>query len=250
MGEFMNNLNIKEVEGGKKKVFIRLSYYLWAAFSSIAAICIAALAIINSTWIYSIIVSKYRLAEFTGLSEDALVRDYKGLINYLQNPFIDKLNFENFTMSTYGEIHFVEVKRIFLMLILITVIFLTALAVMITLRKNKRVNKEGLLKSFNSSSNILIGFFIGIVILYLIDFSWAFTMLHKIFFRNDYWIFDPKLDPVIIALPEELFMICGGAILIILLIMITVVKVIYYRKNRSSLYLKDSNIDTDISYRS
>ena len=55
---------------------------------------------------------------------------------------------------------------------------------------------------------------------YLIDFSWAFTMFHKLFFRNDYWIFDPRIDPIIIALPEELFMICGGAILILLVIRI------------------------------
>ena len=238
----MKNLSVRAVESGRKKVLGRILYYLWAVFSSIAAICVAVLAIINSTWIYSIIVSKYRLAEVTAVSEEALMRDYKGLIKYLQNPFIDKLNFENFTMSTYGEIHFVEVKRIFLMLILIAVIFLAALAVMIILRKNKRVNKGGLLKSFNSSSNILIGFFISIVILYLIDFSWAFTMFHKIFFRNDYWIFDPNLDPVIIALPEELFMICGGAILFVLLIMITVIKVMYYKRNRRSLFLKDRDV--------
>ena len=111
------------------------------------------------------------------------------------------------------------------------------------LRKFKKKNIEGLLKSFNSSANILIGFFAGIVALYFIDFSWAFTMFHKIFFRNDYWIFDPTIDPVINALPEELFMICGAAILFVLLIMIIVVKFMYYRRKNNKTYSKNNSIE-------
>jgi integral membrane protein (TIGR01906 family) len=32
-----------------------------------------------------------------------------------------------------------------------------------------------------------------------------FVVFHKIFFRNDYWIFDEASDPIIKVLPDEFF---------------------------------------------
>ena len=87
-----------------------MAKFAWIIYSSIAAICIATITIINSTWIYKLVVKKYDLTTITGLSEQALMREYRGLINYLQNPFVDKLRFDNFAMSTYGEVHFYEVN--------------------------------------------------------------------------------------------------------------------------------------------
>lgn len=235
----MNNVdtNIKN-----KSIIKILINCIWIVYSSIAAICIAALAVINSTWIYKIVVSKFNLSTVTGISKQALIDEYRGLINYLENPFIQKLKFDNFAMSTYGEVHFHEVKKIFMMLIVIVAIFFIASIGWFIISKYKKnlINIKGLLKNFNSSANLLIGFFIGIVVLYFIDFSWAFTMFHKIFFRNNYWIFDPKLDPIIIALPEELFMICGGAILFVLLAMIIGVKYGYYRSKNKKVYSHNS----------
>ena len=231
----------------KERSIIRnLTKYAWIIYSSIVAICIATLTIINSTWIYKLVVKKYKLTTITGLSEQDLMKEYTGLINYLQNPFVDKLEFENFVMSTYGEVHFYEVKRIFISLMIIVAIFIVALVGWFIFSKYKKgsINIRGLLMSFNNSSNLLVVFFIGIVALYLIDFSWAFTMFHKIFFRNDYWIFDPRIDPIIVALPEELFMICGGAILILLVIMIIAIKWGYYRnRNNIKSYSENNGID-------
>lgn len=241
----MKNSNINLIMK-ENSILKRSARMIWIIYSSIVSICIAALAIINSTWIYKLVVKKYNLVSVTGISEEALMNEYRGLINYLQNPFINKLNFNNFDMSTYGEVHFYEVKKIFISLMIIVVIFIvTLLGYFIFNRYQKRTtNIIRLLNSFNSSANLLIVFFIGIVTLYFIDFSWAFTMFHKIFFRNNYWIFDPKIDPIIIALPEELFMICGGAILALLVIMIVSTKWAYY-KNRSNikLYAKNKEID-------
>ena len=238
-----SNVNIIKKE---KSIIKNLAKCAWIIYSSIAAICIAAVTIINSTWIYKLVVKKYDLTTITGLSEQALMMEYGGLINYLQNPFIDKLEFDNFVMSTYGEVHFYEVKKIFIALMLIIAVFIMALAGWFIFNKYKKgsINIRGLLRNFNNSANLLIIFFIGIVVLYLIDFSWAFTMFHKLFFRNDYWIFDPRIDPIIIALPEELFMICGGAILILLVIMIIAVKWGYYRnRNNIKSYSENSAIE-------
>ena len=37
-------------------------------------------------------------------------------------------------------------------------------------------------------------------------------------FDNDYWIFDPNLDPVITILPEEFFLHAGVMILVLILL--------------------------------
>ena len=56
MGEFMRNLGVNTVEKRKSKFLEKIGCYIWAIFSSISAICISALMIINSIWIYGVIV--------------------------------------------------------------------------------------------------------------------------------------------------------------------------------------------------
>ena len=238
-----SNVNIIKKE---RKIIEKLAKSVLILYFSLVAICMASLVIINSTWIYKVVIKKYNLTSITGISEKALMSEYRGLINYLQNPFVDKLKFDNFVMSTYGEVHFYEVKRIFIALIIIVTIFMVGLIGWFIFNKYQKglINIRGLLRGFNNSANLLIIFLIGIVILYFIDFSWAFIMFHKIFFKNDYWIFDPVIDPIIMALPEELFMICGGGILILLLIMIIAVKYFYYRnRNNIKSYSENNNIE-------
>lgn len=86
-----------------------------------------------------------------------------------------------------------------------------------------------LIESFNRCVNIITVIFLSISIMMMINFSKAFYFFHKIFFRNDYWIFDPKKDPIINALPEELFMIEAILIIILLLIFTVVIKVLYFK---------------------
>ena len=52
----------------------------------------------------------------------------------------------------------------------------------------------------------------------VLNFSGSFVLFHKIMFDNDYWIFDPSLDPVINILPEEFFFHVGVMILILIII--------------------------------
>ena len=60
-----------------------------------------------------------------------------------------------------------------------------------------------------------------------INFNACFIMFHKIMFSNDYWIFNPEIDPVINMLPETFFMHMGVAILAIMLICSIVLQLIY-----------------------
>ena len=42
-----------------------------------------------------------------------------------------------------------------------------------------------------------------------IDFQRMFLLFHRVFFSNDYWIFDPDADEIINILPEQFFMHCA-----------------------------------------
>jgi len=190
-------------------------------FYAISIISIAVLGVLNTTVVYRYAIDKYSLNSYTGLSTELLIDNYKRMIYYVQNPFIKKLVFNNLPMSTFGEIHFFEVKRIFIVLYIISIVFICTMIFKIINNRNNDLVK-GLIKSFNNSVNIIALILASISIMATIDFSKTFYFFHKIFFRNDYWIFDPVTDPIINALPEEFFMI--ELILIIgLLILFTLI---------------------------
>ena len=46
----------------------------------------------------------------------------------------------------------------------------------------------------------------------LLDFTSLFTLFHKVFFRNDLWLFDPTTDYMIRMLPEGFFLDMAGRI--------------------------------------
>ena len=158
--------------------------------------------------------------------------NYKRTIYYVQNPFIKELTFNSVPMSEFGKIHFFEVKRIFIALYIFSIAFILMMIIKILTNKNNDLGKK-LIKSFNSSVNIMALIFISISAVALVDFSKAFIFFHKIFFRNDYWIFDPKIDPIINALPEEFFMIEFILIVAILIVFTVIIKVLNFRlKNK------------------
>lgn len=197
------------------------------------------IAALNLTIIYSYSIGKYNLNTIVNLSKSSLLNDYYNLIYYLQNPFIKNLKFENFVMSANGEFHFYEVKKIFLniYLIIFIIIVLSILYIYIKKRIGKKVK---LYKLLNYGANTLIVFLTTLLLSIYIDFSKVFTVFHKIFFNNDYWIFDERTDPIIRVLPEEVFKLY--ALIILLFIFIAVVSYkVYYLRNRSSYVIEKYN---------
>ena len=157
--------------------------------------------------------------------------NYKRIIYYVQNPFNKELVLNNLPMSNFGKIHFFEVKQIFIVLYIISIIFVSIMIFKIITNKNNDLGKR-IIKSFNNSVNIIALIFISVSIMVVIDFSKTFYFFHKIFFRNDYWIFDPVADPIINALPEEFFMIELILVISLLILFTLVIKVLYLIKIR------------------
>lgn len=201
-------------------------------FYAISIISIVVLSVLNVTMVYRYVIDKYELEKYTLLSKDVLMDNYQRVISYVQNPFKSELVLNGLPMSEFGKIHFFEVKRIFITLYIFSIIFIIIMIWKIFMSKRKKSWKT-LIESFNRSVNIIAIIFLSISIMIMINFSKAFYFFHKIFFRNDYWIFDPKKDPIINALPEELFMIEAILIIVLLLIFTVVIKILYL-KNKNA----------------
>lgn len=228
---------------GKNRVLIVVLNFINALIIAISIIAISTITTLNFKFIYRTIISKYDLVNTTGLSSDILMINYNKLIDYFQNPFNDTLELPNFFMSKYGKIHFYQVKKIFIFLIVIGIIFILFNTIYISMCKvkNKKNYKIIIMRNFNLAANILIIFFIILTFAYVIDFSKAFILFHKIFFRNNYWIFDASTDPIINALPEDLFMIYGAIILGIIIISSIIIKIINKKMLQKLSSSKNSN---------
>lgn len=206
------------------------SFFIGAASLSLAVflLCISIMAVLWCKPLYPL----YR-GELTNpyhLSETEINENYSRLIDYNTRFSISRLNLIKLSMSPEGRQHFVEVRVIFqiiLWLMLASGILLFLLAIWNIRRKNLTFLRNGALCA--------LGLPIVLALPLLIDFSSAFTAFHKLFFSNDYWIFDPKKDPVILYLPESFFMKMGLSILGLLLVFAALC-ILAYQLIKSQVY--------------
>ena len=159
----------------------------------------------------------------SGLSKEEIKENYDYMIDY--NLGKDKKEFELPTIksSKKGKIHFEEVRDIFQSMnkMFNKLLLLSMIGVVINiLDKNIEVLKT------TSKTLILLPMMLMLPI--VINFSGSFVLFHKIMFDNDYWIFDPSLDPVINILPEEFFF-HAGVIILILIIIASLANYLIYR---------------------
>jgi integral membrane protein TIGR01906 len=164
-------------------------------------ITFAVIITMNSKWLYYININRYEIEDNVAIDKKAIKENYSKLIEY-QSVFYDgELNLPGFTMSKEGRIHFEEVKVIFE-----TVQYLSLITGVISLAGLfwYLKNKDYLVLKRIS----LITFFVPMTIglLAVAFFNQAFVLFHNIMFNNEYWIFDPRYDPVIDILPQEFFM--------------------------------------------
>ena len=169
--------------------------------------------VLNMRWIYRYDVQAMNLAEVTGYSEEVILENYDVLIDYnLITKGIDTLEFPDFPMSEQGRIHFEEVKQIFVVLQYGCIV--TGILFLILLIHQLRKREYGALK-LTAVFSLVLPTVIGV----LAVFFWekVFVLFHRIFFRNNYWLFDPTTDPIIDVLPDQFFFHCAAAIVLMVL---------------------------------
>lgn len=181
------------------------------------------IVILISPWIHQRDVTTYHLDVYSGLDKATIARNFASLSGYLWLFCRTPLSLESFEMSRAGAIHFAEVKNL---VDLLQVIWL--ITGMIGLYGIYRRLKKGEIAFLKQTSQLMIIVPSAIGVLASLDFNEAFITFHQLFFRNDYWIFDERTDPVIKILPEPFFMHCFFAIVIVVLLL-AVMLYGYYR---------------------
>lgn len=176
---------------------------------------------------YSLSLNNIEEVEYK-LDKETKIKNYNNLIDYM---FLDdnaKLKFINLPMSKEGEIHFYEVKLIFKKFIYL---FIASLITLVLTSIYLLKNKSYKYLKYGSILVALIPLILSVPI--LIDFNWTFIKFHEIAFSNNYWIFNPSLDPIIRYLPESLFFLNTIIILFIILLELTITLIIYKKlKNK------------------
>lgn len=152
------------------------------------------------------------LAEETGYSEEEIAANYEELIDYNLSPFQEELEFPTFPMSEKARIHFREVKQVFQFFI--RLMFLTGVLAGIGALRKRKVQDYEYLKVAGILGIVMP---VGLIVLIAVNWQWVFVLFHRLVFQNDYWLFDPATDPVILILPDTFFLHCAVLILGIVL---------------------------------
>lgn len=201
-----------------------------AIFLTLFALGFTVKFVLNFTPLYAFDVSYLGLDKELGMDKATIVKNYKAVTDYIEKPSIKKLSIPDFQMSKHGEIHFEEVKAIFNK---IDFIFYSSIILFIAIFiYAKRKNKIDY--SFLNLSSLLTIILPAVLIIpFAVDFNKSFVIFHKIFFSNDYWIFDPATDPIINALPEAYFFHCALLILALLCLEFIILRILGKRKKVS-----------------
>ncbi len=189
------------------------------------------LTILISPLIHRLDVNHYRLDLYSGLSKEEIACNFSSLANYLWIFNREPLALESFVMSTNGAVHFAEVKNIVDALQILWLI--TGIGGGTGAYFEIKQQDFAFLKK-TAMLMILVPLAIGITA--SLNFSAAFVTFHRLFFRNDYWIFDVRTDPVISILPEQFFMHGFFAIVLIVALCALILYGLYrYKTKKLSL---------------
>ncbi|NLP34557.1 MAG: TIGR01906 family membrane protein [Clostridiales bacterium] len=187
---------------------------------------------INFRPLYYLDVEALNIEATSGYPKQEILDNYNALINYSSPFYKGSLSFPTLSASENGLQHFKEVKDIFTFFYILGAITLV-LVVAIILYKRRKKDYHYLLVS--SITTIVLPIIVALAI--AIDFDTSFVIFHKIFFNNDYWIFDPTTDPVIKILPDTFFMHCALLIIFFVILGSILLATIYFNK-RKKIHIK------------
>ncbi len=177
--------------------------------------------------LYALDVTLLDIPGKTGLDKATILANYDAVIRYntLWGP--DTLTYPTFPMSETGRIHMAEVKEIFLTIQWMAIVAGLLSAGGIAYRQR---HKDARYLRLAGILTVAIPAGVGAVV--AVSWDTAFVLFHRLFFNNDYWLFDPVTDPLITILPDAYFLHC--ALLIIALALLgSGACLIAYRKQKS-----------------
>ena len=197
-----------------------------AFFAAVAVICISVTTTLLMRPLYYLDIEILKIPETSGVSKEICRLTYDVLIKYNLLGGPEELIFPTIPMSDTGRIHFEEVKDIFIAMQLISILAIAALIIWYILYKKKKIKNLWWMRGAGLLT-FAVAAAVGVAL--IIDWETAFVIMHKLFFRNDYWIFNVYTDPVIKILPETFFFHCGLMIVVVTLVQILILEITYRR---------------------
>ena len=172
-------------------------------------------------------VKELNISKMSGFTEEEIKQNYDYLIDYNLNKNVEEFHLPTIKYSKEGKIHFEEVRNIFQIVKKVFYIsgLISVLGIILSI-KNKNM------KFLNTASIMTILLPIITAIPLMINFNYFFIKFHETVFSNDYWIFDPSIDPVINMLPQDVFFHIGVFILAIILIISILLQISYKVLNK------------------
>ncbi|MCD2347708.1 TIGR01906 family membrane protein [Clostridium guangxiense] len=161
---------------------------------------------------YNLYIEKYNL-NTQYLNSISLKKNYNYVIDYIQNHKKEAFKLPTIPFSSKAKTHFEDVKKI------IKYGEYTFIASIILFIAFSFITKKNyVIFCLKASGKELIAITVFSSFLSLFNFDEFFDSFHKLIFHNQYWIFDPQYDPVILIFPENYFMHCAAIILFFSLI--------------------------------
>lgn len=155
---------------------------------------------------------KYQVADQLDMEEKDLEKVTVYMMDYLigkEEKLSIETNVEGRRQDFFNEqdrLHMEDVQRLFLGgLRLRNICLILACLGCLWLGLKEKEWKMLVAVGYRNGAWLLGGVSIALALWCLVDFSQMFVMFHKVFFRNDLWLFDPETDYMIRMLPEGFF---------------------------------------------
>lgn len=155
------------------------------------------------------------IPEATGLDKQTVMEAYDEVLDYLILPNRE-FGTGVFPHSAEGASHFADCKVLFDLNGTVLVISAVGLAMLAVLR---HLGVFALTRPFGRHPAALCGggvlaLFAAVGGLAALNFDRAFEVFHAVFFPGkENWLFNRRVDPIILAMPQDFFMNCGILIL-------------------------------------
>ncbi|HHT88663.1 MAG TPA: TIGR01906 family membrane protein [Clostridiales bacterium] len=184
---------------------------------------------VNFRPLYYLDVKLLNIPEISGYPKEIIIENYNALIDYSSPFYKGDLIFPSLEASSSGIQHFKEVKEIFIYFYLLSAVSLIAATAIIIYKSRKR---DFNYLAVSSITAVILPVIAGLLV--SIDFDTTFLIFHRLFFDNDYWLFDPITDPVINILPSAFFLHCAILIIAVILLGSLVMYLVYLHLKKHS----------------
>lgn len=215
-----------ECEENMKK--LKLTDLLAGILFTLFFISIGVIAAVNFRFVYYFDIGYLNIPEQSGFDKAVIRENYDALIDYNSPFFKGDLKFPTLPSSPEALQHFAEVKTIFVSFYYLAPVTLLFLLILIFYKRRKQDYRY----LFVSAVTVLV---LPAIISAgcAVNFDEVFFLFHKLFFRNNYWLFDPSTDPVILILPDTFFFHALLVIIAFILVGSLALFLLFFSKRRT-----------------